>query len=127
MRIGDIAKAIIIVLVLGFVGLLIGHDLGYLGFFGDSYLLNGFCISNTDKSPFIQSHATSFYANSVMAMVMLMLVRQGPRFQMTEKALRPIHKNAISLFAHGLGHLFLALRTSYGTNPTQIFEKMTIT
>ena len=43
---------------------------------------------------------------------------------MTEKSLRPIKKNALSLFGHGLGHLFLAIGTT--ADNTGLFENLTM-
>ena len=48
--VGDIAKSIVAILTLIFLALLMGHELGYLDLFSMSYLENGFCISNLDKS-----------------------------------------------------------------------------
>ena len=57
-----------------------------------------------------------------MALVMGLLVRQGYKANMSERSLRPIHKNAISLFGHGTGHLFLAWRSAMSSGPAEIFE-----
>ena len=75
--VGDAAKSIVAVLTLLFLFLLMGHEFGVLDIFSTSYLTNGFCISNVGKSVTIQSHAISFYADSFMALIMGLIVRQG--------------------------------------------------
>jgi len=74
----------------------------------------------------VQSHAISFYADAVTAGFMLGLVYFGRRrLGMSEPSLRPIEKNSLSLFGHGLGHLYLAFQTSKATGASQVFEDLT--
>jgi len=40
-------------------------------------------------------------------------------------SLRPIKKNTVSLFGHGIGHLFLALNSHSGTGASSAFEDLT--
>ena len=76
-RSGDAAKTLIIIMTLSFLGSMIGHEIGIFDFFSKSYRELGFCISNQDESPLIQSHAISFYADALMALVMGAMVKAG--------------------------------------------------
>jgi len=92
--------------------------------FADSYLNDGFCIPNQDKHPALQGHAISFYADAVLAVWMYLMVRFGQRlFGLSEPALRPVAKNAVSLFGHGCGHLFLAVMSA-SSAVSAIFESV---
>jgi len=109
---GDIGKLIVIALSLSFLTCIVMEHHGLTAFFSDSYKREGFCISNTHMHPMYQSHAISFCFNTMLSLVMCSLVHLGRwRFAMSETALKPINKNALTLLAHGLGHCFLALCT----------------
>lgn len=109
---GDIGKAIVILLSLSFLACIIMEQGGVTSWFSDAYKQDGFCISNKDLHPMYQSHAISFCFNTVLSLIMCTLVHLGrTRFAMSDVALRPMHKNAFTLLAHGFGHFFLALCT----------------
>lgn len=127
MRTGDYAKLFVALATVTFGICLIGHEQGYLHFFSESYREQGFCISNMDQSPLVQGHAISFYSDAAMATVMLLLVREGEHKGFSELSLRPIKKNTVSLFGHGVGHLFLALNSHSGTGASSAFEDLTNT
>jgi len=109
-RLGDTGKVVVLLLCLLFLGSVALHELGLAASFSQAYLADGFCISNKQDSPFLQSHMLSFAADTVMTGWMCFLVRRGRQKEgMLENALAPIAKNSISLFGHGVGHLFLAM------------------
>lgn len=112
---GDVAKLIIIALCLIFLGSVVLHDLGLLNAFSRSYLEDGFCVSNSE-SLLWSSHAISFYANTLTALGMAFLVCHARRSGLGEPAIAPLMKNSLSLFGHGIGHLFLAVHTSSGSS-----------
>lgn len=126
-RSGDHAKLLIVGLVLTFLGCVVAHEVGGANFFAESYQEEGFCVSNKGAHPAVQSHAISFYADSVTAAGMGLLVLNGRKRGMSEPSLTPILKNAYSLFGHGCGHLYLAFQTSSTTGTSQVFEGLTPT
>eukprot|EP00039_Didymoeca_costata_P025274 m.12820 g.12820 ORF g.12820 m.12820 type:complete len:292 (-) comp4735_c0_seq1:114-989(-) len=124
-RWGDIGKLVVIVLNVLFLSALLLQQFNFIDIFSPSYLEEGFCISNRDDSPLIQSHALSFYADAALALFMGYLVYKGPKYGLTEEALRPMSKNAVSLFGHGCGHLLLGLSTMFGKGASEMFENLT--
>jgi hypothetical protein len=64
---GDLAKLLIAALCLGFLACIAMHETGAVHWFSPSYLADGFCISNKDRHAALQSHAISFYADSILA------------------------------------------------------------
>ena len=128
---GDLAKMLIIALCIGFLVLILLHDKKYgnLRLFSESYLQDGFCLTNRHKAPgWDQGHLLAFYADTFMAVIMSMMAYVGSdTFSMSQSALRPIRKNAISLFGHGCGHLFLGIRTIAKGRADRVFEDLTST
>ena len=114
---GDVAKLIIVALCLAFLMSVVLHDFGLLNDFSRSYLQDGFCVSNSE-SLLWSSHAISFYANTLTALGMAFLVCHARRTGLGEPAIAPLMKNSLSLFGHGIGHLFLAVHTSSGSSST---------
>ena len=123
-RSGDIAKVLVVVGCLTFLLSIALHDFGLIHVFSPSYLANGFCISNPEAHPAVQSHAISFYADVITSALMGALILLGPYLAMCPAALSPIRKNAYSLLGHGCGHLYLALQTDREHGATQIFESL---
>ena len=106
---GDIAKCLIICLCGSFLAAITLHESGHLHVFSSSYLEDGFCVSNKEGHALLQGHALSFYADAVTTLLMFALVHLGRhKAKLSEAALTPVAKNAISLFGHGLGHAYLA-------------------
>lgn len=123
LRVGDVAKGIVLILtILFFICLLAEHN-GLTSYFSDSYKIDGFCVSGKDLDPIYQSHSVCFIANSITAAIMMYLVTQTKN--LTKEAIRPMKKNAISLFGHGIGHLFLSISTQTSTlGASQAFEML---
>ena len=114
---GDAAKLLILLLIVLFLAAIALHESGHLAVFAPSYLDEGFCVSNRAGPTALQGHALSFYADVSAALLMAGLVRRGrARAALSEAALAPISKNAVSLAGHGVGHLFLAARSTSGTS-----------
>lgn len=124
-RIGDVAKAFVIVLTLSFLVCVVLHETGHVNVFAQSYREDGFCISNRDGPPALQGHALSFYADTIAAMLMFVLVRVGRLHGLGDPAMRPIAKNAGSLLGHGCGHLFLAAHAHNSAGSSRAFEDLT--
>lgn len=127
LRLGDYAKGVVSFLCLTFLSCLALHETGHLNIFAESYQRDGFCVANNQTSPAMQGHAIAFYADALMSIFMLGLVHIGQTtLKFTEPALRPIKKNALSLFGHGCGHLYLAAMTDLDSqHPSHIFEGLT--
>mmetsp|Transcript_32510 Transcript_32510/g.108481 ORF Transcript_32510/g.108481 Transcript_32510/m.108481 type:complete len:204 (+) Transcript_32510:377-988(+) len=123
---GDIAKCLIICLCVSFLAAITLHETGHLRIFSSSYLDDGFCVSNRDGHALLQGHALSFYADAATALMMFALVHLGRhKAELSEAALTPVAKNAISLFGHGLGHAFLAARSlAAGGSSALAFESL---
>jgi hypothetical protein len=126
MHAGDAAKIVIIALCLIFLVTIALHEAKMLAVFSESYLEDGFCVSNKHLHPALQGHALAFYADTTMALVLAGVVQVGhAQFMLSEAALAPIAKNLISLAGHGCGHLFLALQASSTSGSTKVFENLT--
>lgn len=124
---GDMAKTVVVVGVVFFLLMIALHENGVLeNTFSRSYLDNGFCISNPDAHPAFQGHAVAFYADVVTALGMWLLVWLGPSFSLSSAAVSPIRKNAVSLFGHGCGHLFLATQTTDASGSSKVFESLSL-
>lgn len=124
MHCGDISKSVVLVLTIIFFLMLLAHELGHLDVFAKSYQEEGFCVTGLggDTNPALQGHAVSFYACITMSAAMFALVMQG---RLSDEALRPIKKNALSLSGHSLGHAFLASRAgSAGSGSSLAFEEL---
>lgn len=121
LRVGDVAKGIVLLLTFIFFVCLLAEHNGVMNHFSDSYNFDGFCVSGKDLHPIYQTHSVCFFANSITAAIMIYLVTQTKN--LTKAAIRPMKKNAISLFGHGIGHLFLSISTQTGDlGASQAFE-----
>jgi hypothetical protein len=128
MHAGDAAKFVIIVLCLGYLGLIAADQtLDSWTFFSPSYLKDGFCVSNKAGHWLLHGQFLCFYADATMALMMAGLVHIGrnPGVGLSEPALTPIAKNMVSLFGHGCGHLFLGISVTYGEGSSAVFENLT--
>jgi hypothetical protein len=118
---GDAAKVLIIGLCLTFLGAVALHAAGRLDVFARSYVAAGFCLQNENEGgrAALHGHALAGYFDAAGALLMLGLVRAGRRrFGLSEAAVAPIAKNAVSLFAHGGAHIFLAATAGGGGGGT---------
>merc|ERR1712062_640673 len=123
LRVGDVAKGIVLLLTIIFFVCLLAEHNGLTSYFSDSYKFDGFCVSGKDLEPLYQSHPVCFIANSITAAIMIYLVTQTKN--LTKEAIRPMKKNAISLFGHGIGHLFLSISTQTSTvGASKAFEML---
>ena len=80
--------------------------------FSPSFLKDGFCLSNQDKSIWLQSHCLSFYIDTVYAVFLWLLTSYCTK-GMPESHYLPVKANIIGTFGHGCGHLYAALRDNY--------------
>lgn len=95
-----------------FLACIMLHEHGHLNIFSTPYKENDFCISIKDKSMAFHSHAISFYANAMTALVMSIFIRVGRGYGLREAALKPIAENVVALFSHGCAHFFLSFKTN---------------
>lgn len=118
LRLGDIANVGILIMLSVFGALMVTENIGLTSVFSPSYQADGFCVAH----PTLSIHGICFAANAFLAAVMWYLA--GPRapFVLSHKAASPIKENSVSLFGHGVGHLFLALIETHGVQGDQAFE-----
>ena len=67
---GDMLNVFNIVNCLAFMGLVLAQHSGMIDIFNQSFVKDGFCVSNKDKSIYMQSHAMCFYADTAYALVL---------------------------------------------------------
>lgn len=85
--------------------------------FDNNWLSNGFCVSNSDTF-WWNSHSLSFYADTVLAIVIALLYKKRKSDSSTEDFdFSPVQMSLLSgaimgVFGHGAGHMYL------GMNPT---------
>ena len=114
MRFGDIVNGVVVVNNLSFL-----CAQAFTNSFSKSFLDDGFCVSNKDQSIFLQSHALSFYSDTVFTIILYYMynnVKVDPDPIHNNKLLEPIKANIVAVFSHGLGHLNLAFNSKYFSN-----------
>ena len=70
---GDVANILNILNSIAFVVTAIAQYRGFIDIFSESFVRDGFCVSNQDKSIYLQSHLMCFYADSAYAIVLWIL------------------------------------------------------
>jgi hypothetical protein len=86
---GDLINAGSILNMVVFGAMVAAQFKGYLNLLDESFISDGFCVSNKDMSPYWQSHMLCFYGDTVMAALIWASVKflgDG----MTEEALKPV-------------------------------------
>ena len=76
--------------------------------FSKSFVRDGFCVSNQDKSVYVQSHAMCFYGDTVWAIVIWILTSMCSK-GMEEASLKSIKNQIIGVFGHGCAHMFIGI------------------
>tara|TARA_B100001094_G_scaffold77941_1_gene74259 strand:+ start:1904 stop:2701 length:798 start_codon:yes stop_codon:yes gene_type:complete len=106
MRIGDLINSFILTNSIVFLGTIILQHNNYVNIFDKSYISDGFCISNKEKSILFQTHALCFYFDIAFCFVLNYLVNNCKiNDNKKEVILSPIKEQIPGLFLHGLGHL----------------------
>ena len=72
---GNFLNVFHIVNTLAFMGVVLAQHDGKINVLTPAYVRDGFCISNQDKSIWVQSHALSFYGDTVYSIVLLVLTK----------------------------------------------------
>ena len=65
-HIGDIVNTLSIVNILFYVAVIIAHAKGFDVNFSPAFAEDGFCVSNKAEHVLVQSHAISFYGNTIL-------------------------------------------------------------
>ena len=117
---GDIINCLCMVISVIFVLLILAQHDGKINIFSDSFVKDGFCVANQDKSVYMQSHAMCFYADTAYAIVLWIMTSLCVS-NMEEASYNPIKAQIMGIFGHGCGHLYLAFKpitveTSYQKN-----------
>ena len=105
--IGDVANILNILNSIAFVVAAIAQYRGFIDIFSKSFVSDGFCVSNQDKSVYVQSHLLCFYADSAYAVVLWILTSMCAT-GMAEESLQPVRQNILGIFFHGCGHMYIA-------------------
>lgn len=114
MRFGDIVNGIVVINNLSFL-----CTQAFTNTFSKSFLEDGFCVSNKDKSIFLQSHALAFYSDTIFTAILYYMYNNIPVDSNTvnnKKLLEPVKANIVAVFSHGLGHLNLAFNSKNFSN-----------
>ena len=118
--IGDCLNVFHIVNTLTFLGLVLAQHSGMIDIFSPAFVRDGFCVSNRDKSIYVQSHAMCFYGDTAYA-ILLWIFTKCCSAGMAEASYKPVTANILGVFGHGCGHLYLALKGKVDT--TTPFER----
>ena len=107
--IGDCLNVFHIVNTLVFLALVLAQHNEKIDFFTPEFVKNGFCVSNQDKSVYVQSHALCFYADAAYAIVLYIFTKCCSA-GMPEASYKPVSNNILGVYGHGCGHLYLAMK-----------------
>jgi len=111
MRFGDIVNGVVVANSVSFLCVQ-----AFSNSFSKSFLDDGFCVSNKDKPILIQSHALSFYSDTIFSIILYYMYNNiAVDFDPinNKKLLEPVKANIIAVFSHGLGHLNLAFNSRF--------------
>ena len=73
--IGDLAHIVTITSSIFFIGLVVLQNQNKINIFDSDWINDGFCISNKDKTIWVQSHALSFYGDTITTGILWLMVR----------------------------------------------------
>ena len=91
---------------------------GYPYISSASYKRDGFCINNPADFPLLNSHLLCFYFDTAAAAVFYYLPRSVTRYSGVTK----LRTNAVGIFGHGVGHLFLYMQDPLLESSTSFFD-----
>ena len=83
--------------------------------FSPSFMKDGFCISNKDKSIYLQSHVLCFFGDTAFVILLWFLLKFYAG-DLDESHLRPVKSNLVGIFAHGCAHFYLGVDMMKATN-----------
>ena len=66
-RVGDAVNVLAIASMLGFTATVAAQLAGWTDVLDDSFMRDGFCVANQDKSVYWQSHMLCFYGDTGMS------------------------------------------------------------
>ena len=124
---GDIANTLNIINSVAFVVSVVAQHRGYINIFSESFVKDGFCVSNQDKSVYMQSHFMCFIADSAYSVVLWLFTAMCAT-GMEEASVKPVRHNILGILFHGFGHLYVALdgrvdeRTDWERNKDDPFK-----
>lgn len=118
LRFGDMANIGILSMLSVFGTLMVTENIGISAIFSPSYQADGFCVAH----PTLSIHGICFAVNAFLAAVMWYLTSSFAPYVLSVKAAAPIKENSVSLFGHGVGHLFIAIIETYGVRGDETFE-----
>ena len=110
-RIGDYIHGLVLLLQFGYLYSMTLKDL-----FSKSFIEDGFCISNKHSHYLYQSHALSFYSDTIFSVILFYMyknIRVDSDIIVNNKLLEPVHASICAIFFHGLGHLNLVFASNF--------------
>ena len=81
---------------------------GIVKLFNPSFVEDGFCISNKDKSVYVQSHCLAFFGDTAFVIVLWLLLNYYAG-DLDEAHLTPVRTNLFGIFGHGAAHYCLGV------------------
>ena len=91
-RSGDTGNILMLFNTLIYLGAIAAQELGMLNIYSKVWQKEGFCISFKDMDVLYQSHALSFYGDTIFAVILWLILIISRGKGMSEKALEPIAK-----------------------------------
>ena len=110
-RIGDYTHGLVLLLQFGYL-----YSMTLKDFFSKSFIEDGFCISNKHSHYLYQSHALSFYSDTIFSIILFYMyknIRVESDIIINNKLLEPVKANIYAIFFHGLGHLNMAFTSKF--------------
>ena len=103
---GHVANAVMLVSTgLFWLPLLLPRSFPYIS--SQSYAKEGFCVMDPPEAPLLNSHLLCFYFDTLAAAAFALL----PSSMMRYSGVSKLRTNAVGIFGHGVGHLFLYLNS----------------
>jgi len=110
MRSGDVANWLALFATAGFFLAVVANELHYLQVFSTAWSADGFCISNKDLDPLLQSHAMCFYGDTVAAVLLWFTLRYSRQQGVAQRIVETLEPGVFGIFAHGCAHLWMGMR-----------------
>ena len=99
MRSGDVANWLALFATAGFFLAVAANELNYLQLFSAAWSADGFCISNKDKDPMLQSHALCFYGDTAAAVLLWFTLRWSQHQAVAPRIVETLKPGVFGIFA----------------------------
>eukprot|EP00992_Anisonema_acinus_P014622 TRINITY_DN937_c0_g1_i1.p1 TRINITY_DN937_c0_g1~~TRINITY_DN937_c0_g1_i1.p1 ORF type:complete len:304 (+),score=98.43 TRINITY_DN937_c0_g1_i1:43-912(+) len=114
--VGDMTNVLIIVNSLAFMAFVVlqTESADGTGMLSSLFSRDGICVSNQDKSVYVQSHALCFYLDTACVVVLLLWCRALRARGYAAAALDPVTSALFGMFLHGAAHMGVGLNGKMG-------------